>query len=397
MNTLLMHKPFRGLLLLVLVIMLLISTIQSSFAATEPMVYCSYNHSLVLKEDGTVWAWGNNIYGQLGDGSRTNWAKPVQVKILQNVKAIASTIGYNYALLDNGDLYGWGIDNGYDHPVSLKITGLSDISSTDYQYCTYQLGYSYVSPTGEVLARYDLESYFTTWGQASIKCENGGFTSVVPCLAGGWLGLDSKGGVWDKRTIGSFSNRVKDLSNIISIAGEDHHAALQSDGTVWTWGSNSSGQLGDGTTIDRDIPQKVNGIDNVVQIAATGSKTFALKANGDVYVWGQSAVFDTKGQKSPDRFKMLTFSKYELSFDIVNGKPILKPTQIPELSDIKYIAAGTWHCLAIKGDGTVWAWGRNDYGQLGDGTTNNREKPVMITDFNVLTPVVNEPDVKTPK
>jgi len=69
---------------------------------------------------------------------------------------------------------------------------------------------------------------------------------------------------------------------------------------------------------------------------------------------------------------------------------LTKPTCIPELSNIKTIAAGQYHCLAIKEDGTVWAWGYNDFGELGDGTTINRAHPVMINDFNVLLPAADK-------
>ena len=137
--------------------------------------------------------------------------------------------------------------------------------------------------------------------------------------------------------------------------GSDHTAALKSDGTVWTWGGNSSGQLGDGTIAGHTTPQQVPGLTGVVAISAGDSHTVVVKNDGTVWAWGDN----TFGQ-------------------LGNGTTIQSttPQRVSSLTGVITIAAGGNVTLALKSDGTVWAWGRNDSGQLGDGTTEDKSSPV---------------------
>lgn len=152
-------------------------------------------------------------------------------------------------------------------------------------------------------------------------------------------------------------------------AGYAHTAALKSDGTVWTWGNNRYGQLGDGTTIDRTTPIQVKGLTDVIAIAADSPSksvftghTVALKSDGTVWTWGWNAG----GQ---------------LGDGTTIGRTT--PVQVKNLTDVVAIAAGQGHTVALKRDGTVWAWGYNGYGQLGDGTTTTRTTPVQVQNLNL--------------
>jgi alpha-tubulin suppressor-like RCC1 family protein len=150
---------------------------------------------------------------------------------------------------------------------------------------------------------------------------------------------------------------VSGLSNVIAIAaGDTHTVALKSDGTVWTWGDNSFGQLGDGTTTLRTTPVQVSGLGNVLAIAAGVWHTVALKSDGSVWVWGDN----NSGQ---------------LGNGTADTSPHPTPNQASGLSSIIAIEAGEHHVVALKSDGTVWTWGNNGLGQLGDGTTTNRYHP----------------------
>jgi hypothetical protein len=152
--------------------------------------------------------------------------------------------------------------------------------------------------------------------------------------------------------------RVPDLSGVTRIAvGAFHTMALKNDGTLWVWGLNSSGQLGDGTQADRPTPVRVPGLTGVVAIAAGGSTSVALKADGSVWAWGSSS-FGELGDGTRRSSKV--------------------PIQIG--SGFSSIAAGRVHVLAAKPDGSLWTWGWNRYGQLGDGT---------LADNPVAGPVVN--------
>jgi len=140
--------------------------------------------------------------------------------------------------------------------------------------------------------------------------------------------------------------------------GAHHNLVLMNDGTVWAWGWNNFGQLGDGTTEDRLTPTRVIGLYNVVSISGGSHHSLAMKSDGTIWAWGDNRY----GQ---------------LGDGTINANR-LQPVQIPGLSDIAEISAGNFHSLALGLDGTAWAWGYNWFGQLGDGTQTNRLQPVQI-------------------
>ncbi|MCL1982098.1 MAG: S-layer homology domain-containing protein, partial [Clostridiales bacterium] len=138
-------------------------------------------------------------------------------------------------------------------------------------------------------------------------------------------------------------------------AGDGHAMALKEDGSLWIWGNNTQGQLGDGTSKDRSKPQKV--LDNVVDMDGGSSHTLAVQADGSLWAWG----YNTYGQ-------------------VGNNSTINCVTPVRVLDDVKKLACGSYHSLAIKSDNSLWAWGDNIQGQLGDGTKTNRRIPIKIMD-----------------
>lgn len=132
--------------------------------------------------------------------------------------------------------------------------------------------------------------------------------------------------------------QVKGLTNVIDIsAGICHSLALKKDGTVWSWGSNFSGQLGDGTNQDRLLPIQVKGLTDVIAISAGGDESMALKEDGTVWAWGDN-------------------QDYKLGSAREDWENV---GQVPDIDNVISIAAGGLANLALKSDGTVWAWGNN--------------------------------------
>jgi alpha-tubulin suppressor-like RCC1 family protein len=127
---------------------------------------------------------------------------------------------------------------------------------------------------------------------------------------------------------------------------------------VWAWGTNSSGQVGDGTTTQRVTPVLLSGLSNTVQLAAGLNHSLALDGAGRVRGWGHNAY----GQVG----------------DGTSGTNRLTPTLVPALTEVVSLAAGHNHSLAVRSDGSVWAWGANTYGQLGNGTTTSSLVPVQV-------------------
>ena len=141
-------------------------------------------------------------------------------------------------------------------------------------------------------------------------------------------------------------------------AGGYYTVALKSDGTLWAWGDNRYGQLGNGTTVDRTTPtQESTGATNWSAIATGGYHTVALKSDGTLWAWG-----------------------YNGYGSLGDGTIVSKsaPTQeATGATDWSVIAAGGFHTIAIKADGSLWAWGNNEIGQVGDGTTVNKDAPTQ--------------------
>lgn len=148
------------------------------------------------------------------------------------------------------------------------------------------------------------------------------------------------------------------VTPMVAGGGSDFHTvALKNDGTVMTWGRNSEGQLGDGTTITRSSPMAVAGLSSVVAVAASRDHTVALKADGTVMTWGSNA----NGQLGDG-----------------TTDSSLRPLAVPGLSGVVAIAAGTTHTVVLKADGTLMAWGNNGLGVLGDGTNASTHTPLAV-------------------
>ncbi|WP_116023878.1 S8 family serine peptidase [Thermomonospora umbrina] len=176
-------------------------------------------------------------------------------------------------------------------------------------------------------------------------------------------GVNFEGQLGDGTTTGRNGlAEVAGLSGVVRspravAGGEGHSLAVRSDGTVWAWGDNSEGQLGDSTTTDRSTPTQVPGLSGVTAVAAGGYWSLALKSDGTLWAWGS-------GQSG------------QLGSGEQEGRT--SPVQVGGLSGVVDMAAAWNHGLAVKSDGTLWAWGDNTEGQLGDGSTDTRLTPVQV-------------------
>jgi alpha-tubulin suppressor-like RCC1 family protein len=323
--------------------------IQDSSSDVKPIVALSAGgfHALALKNDGTILAWGDNVYGQLGTGflGASN-SKFVAVDVrtavaTERFSAIAAGTTHSLALRTNGVVVGWGDGRKKQLGSNLDLaTAPTDVTGTsDIVAIAAGVAHSLaLKSDGTVLA----------WGDDEF----------------GQLGNDAA-------SLASFSPVVvSGATNIVAIAaGGNHSLALKSDGTLLAWGANFSGQLGndDPNFSDKFTPVAVaaSNSNNIVAIAGGLNHSLALKKDGTVLAWGS----DEKGQ-------------------LGNGTPLTDkttPTPVVGASDIVAIAAGGLHSLALKQNGTMQSWGEDEKEQLGNGATTGNQASVVDVLLGELT------------
>ena len=251
-------------------------------------VAADYFGGHLLAADGTVWSWGRDDSGTFGDGTQQSSTTPVEAAGLTHVTAIASAQTTGYALRSDGTVWAFGSDN------------------------LGQLGDGTVA-------------------------RDGCYCSLTPV-------------------------QVSGLTDVTAIAGgADQGFALRADGTVWAWGHDSGGALGDGTVGAPDCdcranPVQVSNISNVTAIAAGGVMGYALESNGSVWAWG--CCGPALGQPS--------------------GTDAKTPVPVPGLSGVTHIAGSGRDGYAIDSTGALWVWGFNTYGEIGDGSTTDTSNPVKV-------------------
>jgi len=291
-------------------------------------------HSLALRADGTVFAWGANANGQLGDGTTTNRRNPVQVVGLYGVRQISAGGGHSLALKEDGTVFAWGVNGSgqlgdgttTNRRTPVQVTGLTEISQVS------------AGEHHSMALREDGTVF--VWGNNTLGILGDGTTTnrTAP------VQLDNLTGV---KQIG---------------AGTFYSVALKEAGTVWAWGINFFGQLGDGTMTNRTTPVQVIGLNRIRQISVGDMHNLALREDGAAFAWGQNFA----GQLGDGTTTQRT-----------------APVQVVGLSEIKEISAGELHNLALAENGIVWSWGANSNGQLGLSDTTGRLVPTS-TYFNLF-------------
>lgn len=337
-------KKFSKRLLSLFLSLVMVLGVSSIFASaeqsaeafeTKPMVSAGSSHTLALKSDGTVLAWGLNFQGQLGDGTRTERSVPAQVKDLTNVISVAAGGSHSLALKSDGTVWAWG-SSDYGR-LGNGLSGVEDDSSVPVQVKDLTNVTSISAGSGYSLA-VKSDSTVWAWGENDY----------------GQLGDGTK-------SDSSVPVLVMELTNVVAVAaGSFHSLALKSDGTVWAWGYNNYGQFGNATTSDSSVPIQVTNLTDFIAISAGGFYSLALKNDGTVWAWGNNEY----GQLGNGASGYGTYSSV--------------PVQVKNLADVSNISAGDQHSLAVRSNGTVWAWGINSEGQLGNNTTDDSNVPVEV-------------------
>jgi len=294
--------------------------------------------------------WGQNTYGQLGDGGFTQSDVPVSADGLNFVTSVAAGRRHTLALLSNESADAWGAN------TAGQLGDGGNLSST-------------VPVAVE--------------GLKGVKALAAGANHSLALLSDGtvmaWGGNES-GQLGDGGTLESdVPVRVSELSGVVAIAaGNEYSLALLADGTVMAWGKGEQGQLGDEKARSSDVPVAVSALSGVTAIAAGGEHALALLSNGTVMAWG-SDEYGQLGNGSvvaPEEEEELG----ERTSDV--------PVAVTGVSGVTAIAAGLHHSLALLGNGTVMAWGEDTAGQLGDaGIAREEQTPVLVSGLTGVTAI----------
>lgn len=356
-------------------------------------------HTVALKPDGSLWTWGGNGNGQLGDPSKSplsNFPNPAQIAVGTFYSSIAAGAQHTLALKSDGSLWAWGRNNYYQLGINSNLydqqAPIQVPSSTPYTYSAASAGYNHsiaLQTDGTLWAWGD-----NTYGQVGnnstatlqpipvfigfgFSAISAGFYHNVALKADGslWVwGFNGNGQLGDPTLTQQRTPKQIMVGTTFSAiaAGGNYTIALQTDGSLWAWGDNTYGQIGNNTTINQTTPVMIG--TGYVAIAAAATHTLALRADGSLWAWGSNS-----------------YGQLGINDNTVVNK--LTPTRVG-LGIYSLIGAGhssSYASYAAKADGSVYVWGRNLYGQLGLGDTTNRSSPTVLSGFTVAVPDIIPP------
>ena len=292
-------------------------------------ISAGYAHTMYIDSSGKLYAWGENSQGALGDGTTTSRTSPTRIGSATDWIAVSCGYSFTAAVNASGELYAWGY-NGYGQLGDGTTTDRSSPTriGTDTNWTFIELGIFHataINSSGELYA----------WG------DNGY----------GQLGDGTTTSRTSPTRIGSATN-WKAIAPVY-----EHTLAINTSGELYAWGYNDFGQLGDGTTTNRSSPTQIGSATNWTQICGGGCHSIAINSSGELYTWGSNWSGELGDGTTTQR---------------------TSPTRIGSATNWTRIGSGFGHTTAINTIGELYAWGDNWSGQLGDGTTTQRTSPTRI-------------------
>ena len=389
--------------------------IQLRQTATPPINFISvtaaWNHTCALSQQGDVYCWGRNEFGQLGVATPPEGTLPTLVESLPGGMTTLAAGGQRTCALDSaGKVWCWG-NNEYD---ALGMGMIGEIS--------FPVGVPELEGNTTAVAVGDFHTCALLVG-GKVQCWGGNMSgqlgdgstnaSIMPVLVTGFTGVEG------------------DEKAIAIAAGAAHTCLVTTNGKVMCWGANWKGRLGDGTAQDHTTPVNVMGPDreevfeNAVAITAGSGHTCALTRGGDLWCWGrnehgQLGIARTTSRNIPVRVSRLAGQVVAATAGMAHTCALMRsgevwcwgrndhgqlgigtirdyttPVQVQGISDIISITAGIFHTCALARSFGLWCWGWNQHGELGDGTTIDRLSPVAVTVPQITIPRSNTPTFVT--
>ena len=348
-----------------------------------------YSHSAAITEDGSLYLWGDNDYGQLGNGTEEDSSIPI--KIMDNVAAVSLGTEHSAAITEDGSLYLWGnndygqLGNGteeesstpikiMDNVVEVSLGGRHSAAITE-DGSLYLWGDNYRGELGNGISGGDRYGYNKGIDSSTpIKImDNVATVSLGPHHSAG-ITEDGSLYLWGYNYSGQLGNSttedsstpIKIMDNVATVSlGMEHSAAITEDSSLYLWGYNGEGQLGNGSTNNSSTPIKI--MDNVAAVSLGYWHSAAITEDGSPYLWGENN-FGQLGNGNSGGY----FMDYDEGID--------GSTPIKIMDNVAAVSLGFFHSAAITEDGSLYLWGNNDDGQLGNGTTRKSSTPIKIMD-----------------
>lgn len=336
-------------------------------------------HTLSIKTDRTLWAWGLNQYGQLGDGTNDDKNTPVQIGLDNDWKAVSAGHTHSVALKTDGTLWAWGFGViGYGAENSNIPVQIG--ADTDWASIAAGDGYTMALKTDGSLWACGKNNR----GQLGIGNADHQFVFIRVGADSNWkkvvaksehtFGIKTDGTLWGwGYNLNNYFFGTTSISTVQSplqipgnnwaevTTGVNHTVAIKSDGTLWTWGRGSNGMLGNGAFAPVYAPAQCGSDDSWEKVEAGNFFTVALKADGTLWGWGENS------------FMQLAMPYPEVEFKNI-------PIQIGANQDWNELSAGGAHVVAVNKNNELKTWGNNAFGALGLGNNgNNVQNPTVLS------------------
>jgi len=285
-----------------------------------------------LKKNGTIWTSGYGTYGNLGLGNTTNYSSPKQIGALTTWSKLYLGPNIMFGITTSSALWAWGRGTG-------GALGLGNVTSYSSPKQVGTLtNWSLIGGGQSNAAAIKTDGTLWSWGKNNY----------------GQLGLANRTYYSSPKQVGGLTNWSQlEFNDDVSIA------SVKTDGTLWTWGGNSDGQLGLGNITSYSSPKQVGALTNWSYVSTGKNSTLAIKTDGTLWAWGSNNV---------GRLGLGNITSYS------------SPKQVGALTNWLKISAGEygWGVVAVKTNGTLWTWGGNDNGQLGLGNITNYSSPKQV-------------------
>ncbi len=343
------------------------------------------NHTVGIAEDGSLWSWGKNGKGQLGDGTKIDKNIPVRVQktgttagtFVANTtkwKVVVAGSYHTVAIDIDGHLWSWGGNDSGQLGDGTKIAKstpvrVRQVGETAEAFIDNTMKWNAVAAGDNHTVGIAEDGSLWSWGKNG-KGQLGDGTKIAKSTPV----RVQKTGTTEEPLVDNITKWK------VVAAGSYRTVGIAEDGSLWSWGKNDNGELGDGTTTNKSIPVQVQKkteeggfVDNTTKwkaVSTGDNHTVGIDSDGNMWSWGLN-----------DYGQLGDGTKTNKSIPVPVRVQKTGTTEEPLVDNItkwKVVAAGARHTAAIDSDENLWSWGKNDNGELGDGTTTNKSIPVRV-------------------